>query len=295
MIDTNSKNLHPLTLTHKVEDIHTGGFSQKEEGELGFTLGELFTVPSTLHELVALHKKNFANNLKKYEEKVLSNNPNYKQVENGVYIHETAQVHSSTIFNTEKGIVVIEKDAKILPFSYVVGPTRISETATVNPHSYISGSYIGMSAKVGGEVAGSVIESYSNKAHIGGLYDAYVGSWVNIGGGTSNSNLKNTYGTIKVSGVETGEQFLGCIICDHVKTAINTSIYTGKVIGVGAHIYGTVTNDVPNFVNYYSKDKFDKIPLDVVYKIAERMMARRDVKLTDEDKNLLELIYKNNE
>ena len=36
--------------------------------------------------------------------------------------------------------------------------------------------------------------SYSNKSHDGYLGDSVIGSWCNLGAGTSNSNLKNTAG-----------------------------------------------------------------------------------------------------
>ncbi len=264
---------------HKISDMHVGGFENIEN-------------PKELFELITLHKKKFANNLQNYKNKILESN-NYKEIQSGVFVHKNATLSDHIVFSTEKGIIVIEEHATILPFSYLVGPLRIDEGATINPHSDIGGSYIGKFCKIGGEVKNSVFEQYSNKAHAGGMYDAYVGSWVNIGGGTSNSNLKNTYGTIKMAGVETGEQFLGCVIADHAKTAINTSIYTGKVIGVGAHIYGTVTNDVPNFVNYYSKDNMTKIPIEVTEKIATRMMERRGVQFGEVDKNLLINLYKN--
>lgn len=292
-MDKDNTKLYPITLTRQITDIHSGGFSATEEMALGFAEGELFTEPKELFELITLHKKNFGVNLNTYKNKVLENNPEYKTIAPNVYVHTSANIDSSVVYNTGSGIIVIEKGVTVLPFTYLVGPLRIDENATINSHSSISGSYIGKHCKVGGEITNSVFESFSNKAHAGGMYYAYVGSWVNIGGGTSNSNLKNTYGTIKMAGVETGEQFLGCIIADHAKTAINTSIYTGKVIGVGAHIYGTVTTDVPNFVNYYSKDNMTKIPIDVTEKIATRMMERRGVQFMEEDKNLLINLYKN--
>lgn len=292
-MDKENTKLYPITLTRKIADIHSGGFSIKEEEVLGFAKGELFIEPIELHELVTLHKKNFADNLNKYKTKILENNSEYKTIVPNVYAHETAIVDSSVVFNASEGIIVIEKNVKVEPFSYLFGPVRIDENATINPHSYIRDSYIGKFCKIGGEIANSIFEQYSNKAHAGGMYYAYVGSWVNIGGGTSNSNLKNTYGSIKMNGVDTGEQFLGCIIADHAKTAINTSIYTGKIIGVGSHIYGTVTTDVPNFVNYYSKDNMTNIPIEVTKKIASRMMERRGIEFNSEDEKLLELLYTN--
>ena len=43
-------------------------------------------------------------------------------------------------------------------------------------------------------------------------------------------------------------QFVGCIVGDYAKTAINTGIFTGKTIGVCSMVYGFVTTNVPSFV-----------------------------------------------
>ncbi|MCC6323226.1 hypothetical protein IT400_00355 [Candidatus Nomurabacteria bacterium] len=285
--------LYPITLTRQITDIHSGGFSISEEEKLGFAKGELFTEPAELYELITLHKKNFADNLNKYKTKILENNLDYKILAPNVYVYTSASVDSSVVFNTSEGIIVIEKDVIIEPFVYLCGPLRIDEGTIIKAHANISHSYIGKVCRIGGEVSNTIFESFTNKGHHGFIGEAYVGSWVNIGGGTSFSNVKNTFGPIKMNGVETGELKLGSIIADHVKTAINVSIYTGKVIGVGAHIYSTVTTDVPNFVNYYGKDNTKKIPIEVTEKIATRMMERRGIKFSNEDKNLLINLYKN--
>lgn len=266
---------------HKISDMHVGGFKGAEN-------------PKEFFELIVLHKQNFKKNLENYKKEILENKE-YSEIAPNVFAHESAVIDRSVVYNTTNGIIVLEKDARVLPFVYLVGPLRIDENATINPHSNISGSYIGKFCKIGGEVANSVFESYTNKAHLGGMYDAYVGSWVNIGGGTSNSNLKNTYGTVKMRGMETNEQFMGCVIADHVKTAINVSIYTGKIIGVGSHIYGTVVTDVPSFTNYITKDNLVLLPLEVAIKTAERMCARRNITLTEEDKKVLQYAYTSTE
>ncbi len=274
-----------LSLVHKISDMHVGGFTDGEK-------------PKEFFELITFHKKNFKENLENYKKQILENTntkDNYNEIAPNVYAHESAILDRSTAFDTTNGVIIIEANVKVLPFSYLVGPLRTDESATINPHTNISGSYIGKFCKIGGEVSNSVFEAYSNKGHYGYVGDSYVGSWVNLGAGTSTSNLKNTYGTIKMAGIETGEQFIGSIIADHVKTALNTSIYTGKVIGVGSHIYSTVTSDVPNCVNYFGKDNITKIPMEVTEKTATRMMERRNVKFSIEDKKLLELIYNTNE
>ena len=100
----------------------------------------------------------------------------------------------------------------------------------------------------------AVVEPYSNKQHHGFLGHSYLGSWINLGAGTCNSDLKNTYGTVNMEypggKAATGMQFLGCVMGDYSKTAINTGIFTGKVIGVCSMMYGFVTSNVPSYVNY---------------------------------------------
>jgi glucose-1-phosphate thymidylyltransferase len=108
--------------------------------------------------------------------------------------------------------------------------------------------------KVGGEIEASTIEAFTNKQHTGYLGHSYLGRWVNLGAGTSNSNLKNTYGTVRMEvmgrQVDTGMQFMGCVVGDFTRSAINTGIFTGKLIGSCSMIYGFVTTNVESFVNY---------------------------------------------
>ncbi len=98
---------------------------------------------------------------------------------------------------------------------------------------------VGPWCKVNGEIGGVLFQGYSNKAHDGYLGDSFVGEWVNLGAGTTNSNLLNTYGEVITRATpdgkheRTGETFLGAIIGDHVKTAICTRIMTGSVLHTG--------------------------------------------------------------
>ena len=64
--------------------------------------------------------------------------------------------------------------------------------------------------------------------------------WVNLAADTVNSDLKNTYGNIRVpiNGVEvdSGQMFVGLTIGDHSKTGIGQMFPTGAVIGFGCNI-----------------------------------------------------------
>jgi len=143
-------------------------------------------------------------------------------------------------------------------------------------------------------VAESVVESFTNKAHYGFIGHSYVGSWVNIGGGTSNSDLKNTYGSVRVKigkkKIDTDMQFFGTIIGDYAKTAVNTAIYTGKLVGVGASCYGIISENVPSFSHATPKGLYE-FKLEAALKMQQRMFERRNKEAAKEDKELLKSVF----
>jgi glucose-1-phosphate thymidylyltransferase len=119
---------------------------------------------------------------------------------------------------------------------------------------------------------------------------------VNLGAGTSNSDLKNTYGEVRLEyphrRVDTGMQFLGCILGDFAKSAINTSIFTGKIIGVSSMLYGFIGSNVPSFSNYArSFGQITECPVDQAVLIQKRMFARRGIRQTPEDAALLKDVF----
>ena len=160
-----------------------------------------------------------------------------------VSVHERARVWPGTVIDATGGPVVIADGATVRPGSVLVGPVAVLAGSTIAERSLIKArSVIGPSCKVGGEVGSCVFHGNSNKVHDGHLGDAVVGEWVNIGAGTCNSNLLNTYGEVMtrldadapIS--RTGRNFYGCTIGDHTKVAILTAIGTGTSIGTGAMI-----------------------------------------------------------
>ena len=92
--------------------------------------------------------------------------------------------------------------------------------------------------------------------------------------------------------VPTGLQFIGCIMGDYAKTAINTSIFTGKLIGTCSMVYGFVTTNVPSFVNYArSFGQVTELPASVMIATQQRMFARRSVQQRPADVDLLNAMY----
>lgn len=164
----------------------------------------------------------------------------------GVHVPETAKVHGSAIFDVEGGPVYLGDHAVVRPGAILCGPCYVGPHSTVLERAVIrANTSIGPYCKVAGEVSGVIFQGHSNKGHDGFLGDSWVGEWVNLGAGTTNSNLLNTYGEVIARATpnsqleRTGEQFLGAIIGDHVKTAICTRIMTGAVIHTGAMIATT--------------------------------------------------------
>jgi UDP-N-acetylglucosamine diphosphorylase/glucosamine-1-phosphate N-acetyltransferase len=144
------------------------------------------------------------------------------------------------VFDASQGPVVVDREAVVNPFVVIQGPCYIGPGTEIASHASIrQGTVLGERCKVGGEVSFSIIDSYTNKAHSGYLGHSLIGSWSNLGANTNVSNLKNTYGNIRVqldeaaAPEDTGRTFQGTIIGDYVRTAIGTRLPTGAVIHTG--------------------------------------------------------------
>jgi len=157
------------------------------------------------------------------------------------YMHPSAKVGIGSILDCEAGSIVIDEGAVVRPGAILIGPCYVGKHSTVLERATIRPqTAIGPWCKVNGEVGGTIFQGYSNKSHDGYLGDSWVGEWVNLGAGTTSSNLLNTYGEIMARATpggkheQTGLQFLGAIVGDHIKTAICTRIMTGSVLHTGS-------------------------------------------------------------
>ena len=198
-----------------------------------------------------------------------------------IFVEPNAYVEGAML-NTHEGPIYIGPRVEVMDGAKVYGAT------TLGPH-----------CKIGGEVENSVFIGYSNKAHEGFLGDAVIGEWCNIGGGTTASNLKNDYGEIKLWNYaskrfeRTGLQFCGLFMGDHSKIGVNGMINTATVLGVGVNIHGSgfPRNFVASFQEGSAAAGFKNVPLETFYTIAERVMARRNIALTDVDRDIYKAIY----
>jgi UDP-N-acetylglucosamine diphosphorylase/glucosamine-1-phosphate N-acetyltransferase len=196
-----------------------------------------------------------------------------------------AFIEPRVVIDTTGADVVILEGARIGAFARIAGPCVIGPYTLVAGGRYTTVS-AGEHSRLCGEMSVVLVNGHSNKAHDGFVGHTAIGRWANLGAGTVTSNLKNTYGPIRVQDSrgehETGMQFLGSLLGDHVKTAIATRLNTGTIIGAGANIFGDRApakyvpafswGDVAPFVQY-ERDKF--------LEVAAHVMRRREVAMTD--------------
>ena len=205
--------------------------------------------------------------------------------------------YENVIINNDNGPVIIDDSDTIQPFSVLNGPLFIGKNCLIKSHSTIANSIINHDCKVSGEIHSSIFHPYSNKAHEGFLGHSFIGSWVNLGAGTTTSNLKNNYSNVSVKWdgdlVDTGSIFFGSVIGDHVKTAIGTNLNTGTVIGMGSNVVSQSfpPRYIPPFSLYY-KGKVTKISFDDFCETAQKAMSRRELSLSTEEKDWFYNIYK---
>ncbi len=211
-----------------------------------------------------------------------------------LFIEEGATVECANI-NVAKGPVYIGRDAEVMEGACLRGPIAMCPHSVVNMGGKIYGATtLGPYCKVGGELNNVVMTGYSNKAHDGFLGNAVIGEWCNLGAGCTASNLKNTYGPVRLwsyatgSFVKTGLQFCGLIMGDHSKAGINTMFNTATVIGVGVNFYGAgfPRTYIPSF-REGTVAGMKEVDMMRFFDTASRMMSRRHIALAEADKEIL--------
>jgi UDP-N-acetylglucosamine diphosphorylase/glucosamine-1-phosphate N-acetyltransferase len=206
-----------------------------------------------------------------------------------------ATIEPGVVFDVRQGAVVIESGVEIRHGTRIEGPCWFGPKCRVLG-GFIRASAFGPRSVVHGEISASSFLGYANKSHDGFVGNSVIGQWVNLGAGTTTSNLKNTYGPVRldIAGrrVETGRTNLGSIIGDHAKTAIGTMLPTGTIVGAGASVFGQ--GPVPKYVYPFAwGDGNDQRQSEAGFlTIAERVMPRRDVAFTPERRASLAATYR---
>ncbi len=210
-------------------------------------------------------------------------------------ISRGALVEPGVVFDTRAGAIVLEAGVEVRHGSRLEGPLYAGEKSRLLG-GHLRASAFGPRCSVKGEISSSLFLGYANKSHDGFVGHSVVGHWVNLGAGTTTSNLKNTYGevSLEVDGerIATRRQFLGTLFGDHAKTAIGTMLSTGSVIGAGANVFGAA--GVPKYVPpmAWGSDGLAQMTEEGFLKVAERVMPRRDVAFTPERRASLAATYR---
>lgn len=207
-----------------------------------------------------------------------------------------AKLGPGCVLDASRGPIVVDAGASIGANAVLEGPCYIGPYTTILPLSFIRpGTTIGSMCRIAGEVSNSIVSSFTNKSHYGYLGDSFLGSWVNLGAGTTTSNLKNTYGevTIKIGQQQhkTGRRNLGSIVGDHSKTAIGTRLNTGSYVGYCCQVAGAglTPKFIPSF-SFYADGKNEKYDISKAIEVAKKVYARRDKKWTEDDSAIMQYV-----
>lgn len=214
-----------------------------------------------------------------------------------VFVDKDSMIEDFVVLNANDGPIYIDENVVVEAHSRLVGPLYIGKNSRICGGS-IRNASIGANCKVAGEVANTIFIKNSNKAHAGFIGHSYVGEWVNLGAMTTNSNLKNTYSTVELQTLEhqvqTEQLFCGAFIGDHVKTGIGTLLNTGTLIGFGSSIFGTGLHDkyIAPF-SWGTPGRYEPHLLNKLISTARKMKERRKVELTENEKEVISLLYHN--
>lgn len=219
-----------------------------------------------------------------------------------IYVGANSKIEGYVNIDVRGGPVYIGSGVKIFGPCRIEGPAYIGDETIILAGARIrAGSNIGNTCRVGGEVEASILHGYVNMYHPSFIGHSYVGEWVNLGAFTVTSDLKNTYGNIRVkignNIVDTGLNKLGSFIGDHVKTSINCGIFAGKRIGVFSHLIGYVYEDVPSFTIYAKTliNKSYELKLESALETMRRVYSRRGKTLSNEEVELVKYLFKASE
>lgn len=213
--------------------------------------------------------------------------------EKHIHIGKGTTIKPGAVLDAEEGPIWIDENVRILPNVVIQGPCYIGPGSLIQSSAHIrEGCSFGPVCKVGGEVEDSIMQGYSNKQHYGFMGHCYLGEWVNCGAGVTNSDLKNTYGLIRVTldgfkDIDTGLMFVGMIVGDHSKIGIDVCFPSGSVVGTCSNVI--VSHFAPKFVPSFwwlTDEQQCHYSLDEAVKVAGRSMARRNITLSEARKRL---------
>jgi UDP-N-acetylglucosamine diphosphorylase/glucosamine-1-phosphate N-acetyltransferase len=216
-----------------------------------------------------------------------------------ILISRSANIFPNVVLDAEDGMIFIDDNSRIEPFTYIKGPAYIGKNVVIKAGAKIYGPCsFGTGCKVTGEISGSIFHSNVNKQHDGFIGNTYACPFVNFGADTVTSNLKNNYSKIRVNfgaeQINTGMQFLGSIVGDHSKFGINTMLNTGTIAGIFANVAGGGFPDkqIDSFAWYILGSQPVKYKLEEALSTAKIVFERRHIEMSKEYEELVREVYK---
>jgi UDP-N-acetylglucosamine diphosphorylase / glucose-1-phosphate thymidylyltransferase / UDP-N-acetylgalactosamine diphosphorylase / glucosamine-1-phosphate N-acetyltransferase / galactosamine-1-phosphate N-acetyltransferase len=306
----NTDHFYPFTQTRNIEDIRIGILTIRQKHELLNTEGETnpLQLPGIIDpagkqlnnvtDIVKLNdwsiRQDFALiTREKISPQISSTNKLINAAQ--IFIEEGATVEHC-LLNAAEGPIYIAKNALVMEGCMLRGPIAICENAVVKMGTKIyGGTTIGPYCTAGGEIKNTILSAFSNKAHDGYLGDSIIGEWCNLGAGTSNSNIKNTVGNIRIQldtiTIDAGTKF-GLIMGDYSRAAINTSFNTGTVVGVCCNVFaeGLTPKYIPDF-SWGCTDAV-RYELPKAFTDIDNWKKLKGQHITEEEKQILTDIYK---
>jgi UDP-N-acetylglucosamine diphosphorylase/glucosamine-1-phosphate N-acetyltransferase len=214
-----------------------------------------------------------------------------------IYLGKKVSIEPQVVLNAKNGPIIIDDNSTLQAFTRIEGPAYIGKNTILYGAKVSAGCSIGPECRVGGEIQNSIILGYSNKYHDGFLGHSYLGEWVNLGAGTTTSDLKNNYSTIRVEvpggNFDTGLKKVGSLLGDHVKTGIGTLLNTGAVLGLGSNIFGggmPGIKFVPSFL-WGDDSRLAEYNWDKFVANARTVMERRKLTLSDAERHALHKVF----
>ena len=211
-----------------------------------------------------------------------------------IFIEKEAKVEHS-ILNASTGPIYIGKNAEVMEGCMIRGPFALGENSVLKMGSKVYGATsIGPLCAAAGEIKNSVLFGHSNKAHDGYLGDSVIGEWCNLGAGTSNSNLKNNAGEVKIwtpKGQMVAGTKCGVFMGDYSRTVINTAFNTGTVVGACCNVIGAglTPKYLPSFS--WGNDGIDRYDFDKAISDIENWKKLKGKKLSKNEIRILKYIF----
>lgn len=213
-----------------------------------------------------------------------------------IHLGEGVRVDRGVVLDASDGPILLGPGSHVMANSVVTGPVAVGRDGRLKPLTRLSTTSLGPVCRVGGEVDGCIVLGWSNKQHDGFLGHSYLGAWVNLGAATDTSDLKNDYGSVRVTlrgeTIDTGDVHVGSLIGDHTKTAIHTRLNTGTVVGVSCNVLGPdfPPKAIPSFC-WGGGGAWSEYRVEKAVGVARLVVQRRGVTLRPTEETLLRSVH----